>query len=38
VRRLGTEGQKVMPANEAIVDLMAEAVPPDLKAKQAVAA
>jgi threonyl-tRNA synthetase len=35
VRRLGTEGQKVVPANEAIVGLMAEAVPPDLKAKQA---
>ena len=31
VRRLGTEGQKVMPAMDAIVDLMAEATPPDLK-------
>jgi threonyl-tRNA synthetase len=35
VRRLGTEGQKVVPANEAIVGLMAEAVPPVLKATQA---
>ena len=35
VRRLGTEGQKVMPATDAVVELMAEAVPPDLKAKQA---
>ena len=31
VRRLGTEGQKVMPSTDAIVELMAEAVPPDLK-------
>jgi threonyl-tRNA synthetase len=31
VRRLGTEGQKVISATDAIVDLMAEAVPPDLK-------
>ena len=35
VRRLGTEGQKVIPATDAIVELMAEAVPPDLRAKQA---
>jgi threonyl-tRNA synthetase len=35
VRRLGTEGQKVIAATDAIVELMAEAVPPDLKAKQA---
>jgi threonyl-tRNA synthetase len=35
VRRLGTEGQKVMPAMDAIVDLMAEATPPDLKRKGA---
>ncbi|MGN6488089.1 MAG: threonine--tRNA ligase [Devosia sp.] len=38
VRRLGTEGQKVMPATDAIVDLMAEAVPPDLKQQAPVAA
>lgn len=38
VRRLGTEGQKVMPAMDAIVDLMAEATPPDLKRKAAKAA
>lgn len=38
VRRLGTEGQKVMPAQEAIADLLAEIVPPDLRAPQAVAA
>jgi threonyl-tRNA synthetase len=31
VRRLGTEGQKIMPAMDAIVELIAEAVPPDLK-------
>ena len=31
VRRLGTEGQKVIAATDAIVELMAEAVPPDLK-------
>jgi threonyl-tRNA synthetase len=31
VRRLGTEGQKVLPATDAVVQLMAEAVPPDLK-------
>jgi threonyl-tRNA synthetase len=35
VRRLGTEGQKVVPATDAIVELMAEAVPPDLKQKAA---
>lgn len=38
VRRLGSEGQKVMPAMDAIVDLMAEATPPDLKRKAANAA
>ena len=31
VRRLGTEGQKVMPATDAIVELVAEATAPDLK-------
>jgi threonyl-tRNA synthetase len=31
VRRLGSEGQKVMPAMDAIVELMGEAVPPDIK-------
>jgi threonyl-tRNA synthetase len=35
VRRLGSEGQSVMPAMDAIVSLMAEATPPDLKAKSA---
>ena len=35
VRRLGTEGQKVVPATDAIVELMAEAVPPDLKPQAA---
>jgi len=35
VRRLGTEGQKVIAATDAIVDLMAEAVPPDLKQQAA---
>jgi len=38
VRRLGTEGQKVIPAMDAIVELMAEGTPPDLKAKAEVAA
>jgi threonyl-tRNA synthetase len=37
VRRLGTEGQQVRPAMDAIVDLMAEIVPPDLKPQQAAA-
>ncbi len=31
VRRLGSEGQQVRPSMDAIVDLMAEVVPPDLK-------
>ncbi|CDP53899.1 Threonyl-tRNA synthetase [Devosia sp. DBB001] len=31
VRRLGTEGQKVVPSMDAIVELMAEVQPPDLK-------
>ncbi|MDP1730110.1 MAG: threonine--tRNA ligase [Devosia sp.] len=31
VRRLGTEGQKVIAATDAIVELMAEAAAPDLK-------
>ena len=38
VRRLGTEGQKVMPSMDAIVELMAEATPPDLKRTPAFAA
>jgi threonyl-tRNA synthetase len=38
VRRLGTEGQKIMPAMDAIVELLAEGTPPDLKAKAEVAA
>ncbi len=33
VRRLGSDGQKVMPAAEAIASLLAEAVPPDLHQK-----
>ena len=32
IRRLGTEGQKVAPAPEAIAALVAEATPPDLRA------
>jgi len=32
VRRLGTEGQKVMPAATAVAELRAEATPPDLAA------
>ncbi|HTJ58863.1 MAG TPA: His/Gly/Thr/Pro-type tRNA ligase C-terminal domain-containing protein, partial [Devosiaceae bacterium] len=35
VRRLGSDGQQVMPGMEAIVALMAEATPPDLKQKAA---
>ena len=35
VRRLGTEGQKVMPATDAIVELVAEATAPDLKRSSA---
>ncbi len=31
IRRLGTEGQQIVPAMDAIVALMAEATPPDLK-------
>jgi len=31
VRRLGTEGQNVVPSMDAIVELMAEVQPPDLK-------
>ena len=37
VRRLGSEGQQVRPAMDAIVDLMAEVVPPDLKPAKAAA-
>ncbi len=37
VRRLGSEGQQVRPAMDAIVDLMAEVVPPDLKQAKAAA-
>jgi threonyl-tRNA synthetase len=33
VRRLGTEGQKVVPASDAITSVTAEAVPPDLQQK-----
>jgi threonyl-tRNA synthetase len=35
VRRLGTEGQQVRPAAEAIADLLEEIVPPDLRLQQA---
>ncbi len=35
VRRLGSEGQKVMPTDEAIAALVDEATPPDLKRAQA---
>jgi threonyl-tRNA synthetase len=38
VRRLGAEGQKVLPATEAIGMIEDEATPPDLREKQAVAA
>ena len=38
VRRLGTDGQKVLPASEAIASLSEEATPPDLRVKQAAAA
>jgi threonyl-tRNA synthetase len=31
VRRLGTEGQTVMPSMDAIVSLMSESTPPDIK-------
>ncbi len=31
VRRLGQEGQKVLPLDEAIAALVAEATPPDLR-------
>ncbi|GAB1715851.1 MAG: Ser-tRNA(Thr) hydrolase [Nitrobacter sp.] len=33
IRRLGSDGQKVMPTNEAIAALVAEATPPDLRRK-----
>ncbi len=33
VRRLGTEGQQVVPFMDALVSLIAEATPPDLRAK-----
>ncbi|HEY0329827.1 MAG TPA: threonine--tRNA ligase [Rhodopseudomonas sp.] len=35
VRRLGSEGQTVLPTNEAIAALVEEAVPPDVKRAQA---
>jgi len=38
VRRLGSEGQKVMPADAAIADLKLEGTPPDLLPKAAAAA
>jgi threonyl-tRNA synthetase len=38
VRRLGSEGQKVMPASDAIAALVREAAPPDLQEKVKAAA
>jgi threonyl-tRNA synthetase len=38
VRRLGAEGQKVMPSMDALISLMAEATPPDLQQKVKAAA
>jgi threonyl-tRNA synthetase len=38
VRRLGSEGQKVLPATDAVASLVAEAVPPDLQPKVKAAA
>jgi threonyl-tRNA synthetase len=38
VRRLGAEGQKVLPAGDAIASVTAEAVPPDLQQKVRAAA
>jgi threonyl-tRNA synthetase len=35
VRRLGTEGQKVVPAMDAIVELIGEVTPPDIKRRAA---
>lgn len=35
VRRLGDQGQAVRPATDVIIDLIAEATPPDLKARAA---
>src|SRR6187402_1914819 len=35
IRRLGSEGQKVMPTDEAIAALVEEATPPDVKRMQA---
>jgi threonyl-tRNA synthetase len=35
IRRLGSEKQTVMPLNEALKTLAAEALPPDLKRAQA---
>src|SRR6201996_7143557 len=37
VRRLGSEGQKVLPTNEAIAALVDEATPPDIKRAKGVA-
>ena len=37
VRRLGSDGQKVLPTNEAIAALVDEATPPDVKGTKAAA-
>jgi threonyl-tRNA synthetase len=37
VRRLGSEGQKVMPTEEALAALVEEATPPDIKRAKGVA-
>jgi threonyl-tRNA synthetase len=38
VRRLGSDGQKVMPTVEALAALVDEAAPPDVKRMRAAAA
>jgi len=37
VRRLGSDGQKVMPTDEAIAALLDEAMPPDIRRAKATA-
>jgi len=37
VRRLGSDGQKVMPTDEAIAALLDEAMPPDIRRAKAAA-
>jgi threonyl-tRNA synthetase len=38
IRRLGSEGQKVMPLDEALAMLVEEATPPDIKRERQVVA